>query len=82
MINGDEVQGASSSQDPILKKRAKTSSEPRLNTSTPLAGSQTLPPFLIAGAVGWLSAGDVGPNDDGGEPRDESLDRRRLPPDE
>jgi hypothetical protein len=37
----------SSSQLPIFKNLAKTSSDPRLNNSTPLAGSHTLLGFFI-----------------------------------
>lgn len=75
---------ASSSQEPIFKNLARTSSELLLNNSTPLAGSQTLLVFLNvdvevdgeridAGGKEdcWVSGGDTGPTDDGVDVVDE-----------
>ncbi len=67
-------QRVSSSNDPILKNLANTSSDPLLNKSTPLAGSHTLLLFLTGGRIDWTSSGDNGPYDDAGDPREESFD--------
>ena len=68
----------SSSQEPIFKKRAKTSSDPRLNNSTPRAGSQTRPAFFMAGFIGDPSDGEIGPAEDAGELREDSLELCRA----
>lgn len=50
----------SSSQEPIRKKRASTSSDARLKTSTPVAGSHVRPIRFLDPTTG-LSIGEIGP---------------------
>lgn len=60
----------SSSQEPIRKKRASTSSDPRLNTSIPLAGSNTRPAARFgdttAGATATAGRGALSSGGDNG----------------
>lgn len=60
---------SSSSKEPVRRNRASTSSEERLNTSTPRAGSQTRPPLRrgIVPSTGVPSGVSTGPCVEGEE---------------